>query len=187
MQEIDGARPMPAMNDEEHSHKTPWVLDDGFDDNDNFELSVLDSIRSHGMIEVHPNGWGIHDGYGAKSDYLPAKKHPSPKAVRNYLEHGRHESALAESRRQLMVARRVAERAEAARLEAERLQQIKAHEHEAFEAVKSQILAFPHSTDGIAFHTASEFTRFGMSDATRRGITGDEWIWKRSRFLAGFR
>jgi hypothetical protein len=56
-----------------------------------------------------------------------------------------------------------------------------------FENLLHKIQAFPHANTEIASQTAHEFILFGKSDARVRGITDDEWIWKRSRFLAGHR
>lgn len=138
-------------------------VDPDFDDVDGFESAVVSSIRQRGVIDVHPNGWGVHDGLGVKSDEIPtALKEPRPYVYREYSE--RVKSELEELR---------------ASEEARKLEE--------FEALKLKIRAFPHSTDGIAWETATEFTQFGVDDALRRGITGDDWIWKRSRFLAGFK
>ncbi len=49
------------------------------------------------------------------------------------------------------------------------------------------VRAFPHSTEDIAVQTIQNWDSVGEEDAARRGITADEWLWKRSRFLAGFR
>lgn len=50
-----------------------------------------------------------------------------------------------------------------------------------------EVLAFPHSTEAIAMQTIQNWESVGEEDAARRGISVREWLWKRSRFLAGFR
>lgn len=59
------------------------VLDDDFDADDGFESVVIDSINRCGTIDVHPNGWGVHDGMYSYSDGYPEdKRTPEEKAAR---------------------------------------------------------------------------------------------------------
>lgn len=53
--------------------------------------------------------------------------------------------------------------------------------------IKWRMENFPHTDDAMREAVAREFLAFGRDDAKRRGISDDGWLWKRSRFTAGFR
>lgn len=146
-------------------------VDPDFDDIVQFESVIVDSIQRSGTLDIHPNGWGVHDGLGVNTDnmhFLSEYHEPTPAQIQSWNER--------QERREL-------ERIEAAR----RAQEAQSAQIKERNALMKKIEQFPHATHSIAYWTAEEFVQFGHEDAVRRGITGDEWIWKRSRFMAGFK
>jgi hypothetical protein len=51
--------------------------------------------------------------------------------------------------------------------------------------VKNQMAGFPHASHEIMEQVAREWLRFGEEDAKRRELSRRDWLWKRSRLLAG--
>lgn len=43
---------------------------------------------------------------------------------------------------------------------------------------------FPHTTNRMIDCAAEEFCDFGIWDAFQRGITGLEWLWRRTKWMA---
>lgn len=144
-------------------------VDDEFDDIESFEGAVIDGIRRCGTVDIHPNDWGRHDSVGVNTDNM----HYSP------------DDNLSETiaKQPNAYARRKAEEA--------KRQETKLSSEEAYRIERDELMAkvaaFPHANHSIAFYTALELMQFGKTDAIRRGITDDEWLWKRSRFMAGFK
>jgi hypothetical protein len=134
------------------------ILDEDFDDIEGFTGAVLSSIERCGTIDIHPDGWGSHDYLGVNT----ANMHYMPGAY-NF-----HETRVWEPKGRLFNSRDVREK-------------------QLFDWAHPKLLSFPHSTAAIAHETATEFAQFGQDDARRRSISDDEWIWKRSRFMAGFK
>jgi hypothetical protein len=163
------------------------ILDEDFDDIEGFTGAVLSSIERCGTIDIHPNGWGSHDYLGvntANMHYMPG----------DYLSggYGLHKTKIRERKPheiKLALEQLAARKAAAADEESRRPSLIArdAREKHLYDWAYPKLLSFPHSTAGIAQETAVEFAQFGQGDARRRSITDDEWIWKRSRFMAGFK
>jgi hypothetical protein len=56
-----------------------------------------------------------------------------------------------------------------------------------FQSALNMLLPWPHVTENIAKETATEFVSFGRHDMVVREISRSEWLWRRSRYLAGFK
>lgn len=158
-----------------------WV-DPAFDDIEGFEADILDGIQRSGTIDIHPNGWGRHDAVGVNTDNMHYLADYSslqdvcvkqPRIVSRETEQPKETKGQKDIREAL--ARTASRKADEQSYIAER------------DALMAKIEAFPHTYGSIAFYTALGLMQFGKADAVRRGITEDEWIWKRSRFLAGFK
>jgi hypothetical protein len=166
------------------------VLDPEFDHDDVFESEIIGSIRRCGTIDVHPNGWGIHDNIGVYSDNFPYILAETARDRKRRMALRPKESDEVELRRAAAQEREVARakaKAEAANIV--RLKQLEEAQRGAVRQAEIQCLVemFPHASGSIGFYTAIEFIQFGEDDAKRRGISADEWIWRRSRYLAGHR
>ena len=162
------------------------LLDDEFDVDDEFEAMVLESIQRCGTIDVHPNGWGIHDGLGVNTDNMHYSADYSLREINVKEAHGpkdmRDENKkIASRKRQYEIERKEyllkQEKIELAR---------KAELDELIKRI-AEFPHVPHDSGSIAYYTATEFMQFGAADAIRRGISNEDWIWKRSRFLAGYK
>ena len=148
------------------------IIDDDFDDTDDFSVAVLDNIRRCGTVDIHPNAWGQHDYIGVNtSKPIPEYNFPTDKRKprKEYVQR-RYEPQTSEKPRKLTA-----------------IEQRDIDEKFRFDWAFSQLCGFPHCTSNIAGEVAVEFAQFGHVNAEERGMTAELWIWKRSRFMAGFR
>lgn len=171
------------------------VLDDGFDCLQDSEDSVVSYVRRNGAVSVGIDGLGVHDGMWVKSDSMPQIM-TIPEWTKEEAEK-EAKSISAANRKMAVMARN---RHRSANLERERVEQLliatawfidipsmtKAeYEKFLYDEAKIKISTFPHADDKWAWQVALEFAQFGREDAKKRGISEDEWIWRRSRFMAG--
>lgn len=181
------------------------VLDIEFDSDEEFEAAVIDSIARCGFIGIHPNAWGVHDGIAAYSDGDPVT--PPDQLARWRAEDAEkkrnqaiHAAKDAEEKRKkdkkTLRTLRVASK--------DRVRQCfekfladqgagfgpSAHTRSALrEALEPLVSSYPHCRlDNVRVNAViTEFIQWGWSDAESRKMPMGEWLWKRSRFMAGFR
>ena len=180
------------------------VLDENFDCLEDSEYSVVSYVRRNGVISVGTEGQGIHDGMLANSDSMPQILiHPkwteeeAEKEAKSISAANRKMAAMA--RASLRSAGRLKAQIEQKKSREEQLLIATAwfidigsmskaeYEQLLYEEAKNKILMFPHADNKWIWQVALEFAQFGREDAKRRGISEDEWIWRRSRFMAGYK
>lgn len=155
------------------------LLDEGFDDVGDYESLIASQILKNGYFEPHPDCWVSNMGENkcdkSRLDYLTAKHEElldNTSRQREILQKRKREDAATEAARQRYLDVKAALDAEAQRSKIR---------------TKDIVASFPHADEVISADTMLEWHSFGEVDAANRGICKYEWLWKRSRFMAGFR
>lgn len=180
------------------------VLDSEFDLDEEFEAAVLDSISRCGTIDVHPNAWGVHDGIGAYTDGDPVtppdilarwraedaekKRNKAIQAAKDAEEKQKKDKCTlrtlavsSRDRARKCFERFLAEQTAWSGPSAEARSSMR-------KALEPLVSTFPHCVDYVLVSAVIvEFMDSGWKDAEQRKMPMGEWLWKRSRFMAGFR
>ena len=140
----------------------------------------FDALAAWGSLETDPISWGIHDGDGVLSDNPINLQHQSwvkiNKVDRIIGDPKTHYTPPWSTQKQIEKQKDIERQQEAGKEIARQI-----------EATRKIVINFQHATPAIAEQTAINWYEVGEQDAARRGIDFCDWIWKRSRFLAGFR
>jgi hypothetical protein len=169
------------------------VLD--FDYDDVAEAAALDSIARCGMIDLHPDCWGAHDGANVYTDDPSVLSEGEKK---KYKQEAKERRALTEKRdldawveRELREKKRRQRALHLARGFRRKFEDFLASpspwtRERLSSALEPIVLRFPHCDAVLRRAAIVEFMADGWKDAERRNMPALKWLWKRSRFMAGF-